>query len=75
MYLCKYNSSKKCTGKYNDCVECYKSHSVEIPDNATNGDVIKALFSKDIADVIKNRMIGDWWNESYKEEGSERECR
>lgn len=54
---------------------------VILPDNATNGDVIKALFPN--ADIDESQyqtpfidvsMIGelksfhaDWWNEAYKE--------
>lgn len=45
---------------------------VNIPDNATNGDVINALFS-DIGIIQTNPYTGiieidlDWWNAPYKE--------
>ena len=52
--------------------------TVNIPDNATNGDVIKALF--DIREIEKmkccvfvtiypdynTRFIKEWWNAPYK---------
>lgn len=42
-----------------------------IPDNATNGDVIKAMFGKEFADkcidYCNAHMVGgDWWNAPYQ---------
>lgn len=42
-----------------------------LPDNATNGEVIKALFDNEMAYnlefYIKNYMLcTDWWNAPYK---------
>lgn len=51
---------------------------IEIPDNATNGEVIKALFDiKEIEEMkhcvfvtiypdYDTRFIKDWWNAPYK---------
>ena len=45
-----------------------------IPDNATNGDVIKAMFGKEFADkcidYCNAHMVGgDWWNAPYQKGG------
>ena len=53
--------------------------SVILPDNATNGDVIKALFPdikvygcsgyahpSDKSSVLLEHMSSDWWNAPYK---------
>ena len=41
-----------------------------IPDNATNGDILKTIFSDDdTLKVIEIRMKGDWWNASYQKGG------
>ena len=39
---------------------------VLIPDNATNGDVIKALFPQLECDYWCPRFADDWWNAPYK---------
>lgn len=54
-------------------------HGVEIPDNATNGDVLKRLlygkaimteFIHDVNISVNNNVIGqfdrEWWNAPYK---------
>ncbi len=43
----------------------------EIPENPTNGDMVKALFGEDISNecidyLCKIRKCGDWWNAPYK---------
>lgn len=46
-----------------------------IPDNATNGDIIKALFPKiddNFSNVIDLRL---WWNALYKVESEEQGAR
>lgn len=40
------------------------SRCVEIPDNVTNGDVIKALFPNE--HDFETDFDEDWWNASYK---------
>ena len=55
---------------------------IEIPDNATNGDVIKALLKTTIQDIncafiwidcgegyCPAKFDIDWWNAPYKKEG------
>lgn len=39
-----------------------------IPDNPTNGDVIKAMFFEWVANHLKFHMGEDWWNAPYKTE-------
>lgn len=53
---------------------------IPLPDNATNGDVIKTLFPdvkvygcsgyahpSDKSSVLLEHMSSDWWNAPYKE--------
>lgn len=60
----------------------------EIPDNATNGDVIKTMFPDLIMPLSKSSNIvhtrfGDrvqdfdkkWWNAPYKPESEDKECK
>ena len=49
------------------------SRCVEIPDNATNGDVIRALFKPTHIEKTEDNVIvenydfnKDWWNSPYK---------
>ena len=76
---------ENCGSHIRVCVDCdfYKGKYIEIPDNATNGDVIMAMFPK--AEVILNKkntiswmykgMIKtyplDWWNAPYQKGGKE----
>lgn len=64
-------------------------NSISLPDNATNGDVIKALFAEypvlntldgftRMIDPIHNlfvtgRFHNDWWNAPYKVENEDKE--
>ena len=45
-----------------------------IPDNATNGDVIKALFPKLECDYWCPRFADDWWNAPYEAIEYYKEC-
>lgn len=38
-----------------------------LPTNATNGDVIKALFPRDYANIY-DRSVSSWWNADFKGE-------
>ena len=39
-------------------------HGVKIPDNATNGDMIKVLFpDEDLKSILRDDF---WWNSPYK---------
>lgn len=52
-------------------------HGIPIPDNATNGDVIKALFKPNwirrMDDVVREEYEFNevWWNAPYKKGGKE----
>ena len=51
-------------------LKAYKNGTF-IPQNATNGDIIKALFPKindNFSNVIDLKL---WWNAPYKKEGDE----
>jgi len=58
---------------------CYKAvqNGTPIPDNATNGDVIKALFEPNwirrMDDVVREEYEFDevWWNSPYQKGGKE----
>ena len=42
-------------------------NGIKLPNNATNGDVIKAMFSNDSRDfLIVNMDKNSWWNAPYK---------
>ena len=50
------------------------ANGTPIPDNATNGDVVKAMFGKEFADkcidYCNAHMVGgDWWNAPYQKGG------
>ena len=54
------------------------ANGIPIPDNATNGDVIRALFKPNwirrIDDVVREEYEFNevWWNASYKKGGTNR---
>lgn len=56
------------------CMEIDNASTVyNIPDNATNGDVIRALFKPNYVEKIDDNVIvenydfnKDWWNSPYK---------
>ena len=67
-----------------NCKECFDAivYGTPIPDNATNGDVVKALFPNGITAKFATFMRfidGDhyfncseeWWNEPYQKGGKE----
>lgn len=46
-------------------------HAAYLPNDITNGDMVKTLFGKDISNecidyLCKIRKCGDWWNAPYK---------
>jgi len=61
----------------NDCVTTIKAleNGTPIPDNATNGEVIKALFEPNwirrMDDVVREEYEFDavWWNTPYQKGG------
>ena len=66
-----------CVDEYDEIVKALES-SIPIPSGATNGDVIKAVFSdikgwvltdhKEII-ALNYKEVVDWWNAPYKAEG------
>lgn len=62
----EYNHIKR-TNEYSIAHTGYIYDGTPIPDNATNGDVIKAIFpNNDTVKVMEIRMKGDWWNAPYQ---------
>lgn len=55
------------------------ANGIPIPDNATNGDVIKAMFTNSEYEILDNTVITeidnglwftlDWWNAPYQKGG------
>lgn len=39
---------------------------VSIPDNATNGDMLAAVFPREVKDVDVDWFGEEWWNSPYK---------
>ena len=57
------------------CVDCdlYNGKYIEIPDNTTNGDMIRALFKPNRVEKIDDDIIVEnydfskkWWNSPYQ---------
>lgn len=47
---------------------------IPFPDNATNGDVIKAIFKSRDLSIIQERLEHThWWNAKYKAESEDEE--
>ena len=67
-YFCDYDATIKAYGVAIKALEL-------IPDNATNGDMIKALFNNSLDDFKHTwgggTITDDWWNAPYKKEGAE----
>ena len=75
---------ENCGSDFRVCISCdlYNGKYIEIPDNATNGDMIKAIFPN--SDIEEHRTYmkiveGDyllpcayqWWNAPYQKGGKE----
>lgn len=50
-----------------DCITNAIRNGTVLPDNATNGEVLRALFKN----VKPQDMVWDWWNSPYKEGDTE----
>ena len=57
---------ENCGSHIRVCVDCdfYKGKYIEIPDNATNGDVIRALFPNE--HDFETDFDEVWWNSPYQ---------
>ena len=72
---------ENCGSDFRVCISCdlYNGKYIEIPDNATNGEVLKALFPNerighcedctDLGDIAT--FDDDWWNALYQKGGKE----
>ena len=43
-------------------------HGIVLPDNATNGDMLLAVFPKEVKDVDVDWFGEEWWNSPYGED-------
>ena len=63
-------------GAWSVVLQKHFENGTPIPDNATNGDVIKALFKpkwiRRMDDVIREEyeFDADWWHEPYQKGGN-----
>ena len=63
---CRYQNDGNCTDK-SRYESCPLREMVGIPDNATNGDVIKDVFKDRDLSIIQERLEHmHWWNAPYK---------
>lgn len=58
------------TKEKSDCK--YQSFIIEIPDNATNGDVIRALFPQYYQNILSYLDNTRWWDSPYKAESEDK---
>lgn len=52
-------------------IENLKNRSIIIPDGATNGDMIKAMFNDFESALLLQVISKEWWNAQYKKEVEE----
>lgn len=77
--LMKALRDRQCTNALIDTVEheiSYMTDDLTIPDNPTNGDIIKAMFSDIKYEILNNTVLTnmdngawfslDWWNAHYE---------
>lgn len=95
-YGCNFEGGRACVKANGDCNKCTYAecdadqvrnlpavNAIVIPDNATNGDMIKAMFPNvEIYTVVINEIVDveicedrselrcsvDWWNSPYRKE-------
>ena len=68
-----YKESKIIDGLYENVIQIPLeaiANGTPIPDNATNGDVVKAMFGE-VAYLLIKKTMGeyDWWNAPYQKGG------
>ena len=65
----EWQGNEDLTTAYNMAIEALseptKTEPTTITENMTNGDVIKAMFSKDYVKIY-DRSVSSWWNAPYK---------
>lgn len=60
-----FNKDGTFSFKLNEVVKQAMRNGVVIPDNATNGDVMRAMF-KEIVYYSDGQLCSDWWNAPYQ---------
>ena len=79
---------ENCGSDFRVCADCdlYNGKYIEIPDNATNGDMIKAMFGVEEVDMSNTYCVHfpeeeedyghyffkEWWNSTYQKEDTNR---
>ena len=65
---------ENCGSDFRVCIDCdlYNGKYIENTDNATNGDMVKAMFGE-VAYLLIKKTMGeyDWWNAPYQKGGKE----
>ncbi len=79
--LPKHTNSLPITKTDDTIKPCVRFNAIIIPDNATNGDVIKLMFPNVKIDIVDNTVLTnidnglwfslEWWNAAYKKEVKE----
>ena len=63
---CRYQIDGNCTDT-RKFEYCPIRDMIEIPDNATNGDVIKTMFKgRDLSVITERLEHTHWWNAPYR---------
>ena len=61
------NATKEERESVNNYIKSISQKVITIPDNATNGDVIKAMFNDKDYSIIWHRLCNTmWWNKPYE---------
>lgn len=80
----KKDYDKMCKGELIDTILVALKNGKSIPDNATNGDILKMMFPSDANELDMSKLHlmydgldyihefrKDWWNSPYKKEVEE----
>ena len=64
---------ENCGSDLRVCVDCdlYNGKYIEIPDNATNGDVFTEIFGIDAKELNVTYPLRRWFNSLYQKGGKE----
>lgn len=66
-----FNKDGTFSFKLNEVVKQAIRNGVILPNNATNGDIMRAIF-KEIRYYSDGQLCSDWWNAPYKAESEGR---
>lgn len=60
-----FNKDGTFSFKLNEVIKQAVRNGVILPDNATNGDIMRAIF-KEICYYSDGQLCSDWWNAPYE---------